>query len=116
VGRGRAKPAHCGWISIKEILPPHDEVRSAFVLASHTIYGVGVAWFWVSHDDFVEELERSFRDKYLCSCQFIMNMLDDDFGIDSEDDIDVFEHSPHFRNLGTVTHWMPLPQPILQEK
>jgi len=99
------------WISIKERLPLYQGSREhSFVLAFHTVYGVGVAWFWVL-EDFREELEEEFKDKYLCSCQFIKKKPDGNYCIDDDDDIDIFVNSPHFRNLGTITHWMPLPKP-----
>lgn len=99
------------WISVKEVpLPSCKENEEEFVLAYHTIYGIGVAWFFVLESE-RSLLEEEFEDKYICSCQFIKNSLDGNRCIDDEDDIDIFEHSPHFSNLGTVTHWMPLPHP-----
>ena len=55
------------------------------------------------------ELEEEYGDKYIGSCSFIKSQEDGNYEIASEEEIDIFEHSPHFRNLGTVTHWMPLP-------
>jgi hypothetical protein len=100
------------WISIKEKTPPTSiEKELPFVIALHSVYGVGVAWFWKFQDGdgIKEELEEEFEDKYLCSCHFIKNTVDGNDCIDEEDDIDIFENDPHFPNLGTVTHWMPLP-------
>jgi hypothetical protein len=103
------------WISVKNKLPPcRGDNKQSFVLAYHTIYGIGVAWFWIL-EDFREEFEEDFKDKYLCSCQFIKNIPDGNYCIDDDSDIDIFERSPHFKNLGTVTHWMPLPQPPKEE-
>ena len=105
------------WISVKDRLPPCDSnMQHSFCLALHSIHGVGVAWFWnfrENHDDTwpVDELEEDFKDKYICSCDFIINKIDGNHCIDTEEDINIFEHSPHFRNLGSVTHWMPLPDP-----
>jgi len=101
------------WISVKEKLPPWiRNERDEFVIAYHTIYGVGVCWFWKYEEDTISELEEDFKDKYICSCHFIKSKLDENYSIDEDnDDLDVFENSPHFINLGTVTHWMPLPEP-----
>lgn len=100
------------WISLKKRLPPCDaDGRIPFVLAFHTVHGVGVAWFWVFKDDGLrEELEEDFKDKYICSAQFIFNKKDGNYCIKTEDDIDIFEHSPHFKNLGTISHWAKLPE------
>lgn len=101
------------WVSVKDRVPPSSiDNKQSFVLAHHTVYGVGVAWFWQFEDGdgIKEELEESFKDKYICSCQFIKSKLDANSCIDDERDIDIFEHSPEFKNLGTVTHWMPLPE------
>lgn len=106
------------WIDIKDKFPefrkePWDH---SYVLAYHTIHGVGVAWFWRFEDDGIkEELEEDFKDKYLCSCQFIKNKPDGNACIDDDDDIDIFQNSPYFTNLGTVTHWMPLPKSPKEE-
>lgn len=101
------------WIDVKAEIPPVDETgmrEKPYVLAFHTVHGVGVAWFWQFKDDGIaEQIEEEFGDKYICSCHFIKNVVDGNFCIDDEGDIDIFEHSPHFPNLGTVTHWMPLP-------
>lgn len=99
------------WIRIKDQIPPCDSNDNIpYVLAYHVIHGIGVAWFWKFTDKgIVEELEEQYCDKYICSCQFIFNTLDGNNLIRDEDDIDIFENSPHFYNLGTVTHWMPLP-------
>ena len=101
------------WISVKDRMPPlYNNERGSYVLAYHTIHGIGVAWFWNYGDDgHVEEMEEDFQDKYLCSCWFILNKQDGNYCISDETDIDIFEHSPHFKNLGSVTHWMPLPKP-----
>lgn len=100
------------WISVKDRLPPCDGNRDLpYVLAYHTIYEVGVAWFWQLDGSLVEDMEEDTGDKYLCSGHFIKNILDGNYCIDDDDDIDIFENSPHFRNLGTITHWMPLPKP-----
>ena len=100
------------WISVKDKLPPCDgNNQLSFSLAYHSIYGVGVAWFHVLDEGQIEELEEDFHDKYLCTAHFISNRLDGNYCIDNEEGIYIFENSPHFRNLGTVTHWMPLPEP-----
>lgn len=114
--RKRFKESKMEWISVKDGLPCNVEARDCerdFVLAYHTIFGVGVAWFWVFEEEEWPrtELEEDFKDRYICSCQFIKSRPDGNYCIDEEDDIDIFEHSPHFFNLGTVTHWMPLPKP-----
>lgn len=102
------------WYKIIDDMPPLEEDKGedghCYVLAYHTIYGIGVAWFWKFKNDGIDEqLEEDFKDKYLGSCGFIKNVMDGNFLVDVEEDIDIFEHSPHFHNLGTVTHWMPLP-------
>lgn len=101
------------WISIKDRLPECDGNNELpFVMAYHTIYGIGVAWFWkFDCEGGVEELEEKFHDKYICSAEFIFSKKDGNYCIQNEQDIDIFENSPHFYNLGTITHWMPLPQP-----
>lgn len=101
------------WINIKEKLPPNDAHRTIpYVLALHSRHGVGVAWFWRydEGDGIIEELEEESMDKYICSAHFIKPELDGNYCIDDEDNIDIFENSPHFKNLGTITHWMPLPK------
>jgi hypothetical protein len=99
------------WISIEEKIPPYkDHGHYPYVLAYHTIFEVGVAWFWVD-EEAREELEEGFLSKYLCSCHFIKNIQDDNYCIDYDDEIDIFEGNVHFKNLGTITHWMPLPSP-----
>lgn len=100
------------WISVKDRLPESKE----FVLAYNHIHGVGVAFFHVFHESLRKELEDEFKDKYICTCHFIKSKLDGNRCIDDENDIDIFEHSPHFYNLGTITHWMPLPEPPLSEQ
>lgn len=100
------------WMDIKNFLPPLEErgiCEKEFILAFHTIHGIGVAWFWKFDEGMIEILEEDFHDKYLCSCQFIKNKLDGNWSIDDEDKIDIFLNSPHFWNLGTVSHWMNLP-------
>lgn len=98
------------WIDIKKKLPPYDNNGNGeYCLAFHTRYGVGVAWFNKFEDGEKEEMEEDFDDEYICSCHFIKNKLDGNDCIDDETDIDIFMRSPHFTNLGTVTHWMPLP-------
>jgi hypothetical protein len=101
------------WISVKEQLPPVDETgmrKHSYLLAYHSIFGTGVGWFYILDEWLAEQLSEEYGDKYLCSCQFIKNYLDGNYCIDEEREIDIFEHSPHFFNLGTVTHWMPLPE------
>lgn len=97
------------WIEIKNQLPPCG--TDNFYIAYHTVYGVGVAMFWrfAEDDGIIEELEEDYEDKYLCSCDFLKRSLDGNYSYDKEEDIDIFENSPHFRNLGTVTHWMDFP-------
>ena len=103
------------WINVKDELPSMVCLRNVdpqpcFVLAYHTTFGVGVAWFYdLSRDNGHHELEEEYGDKYIGSCSFIKSQEDGNYEIASEEEIDIFEHSPHFRNLGTVTHWMPLP-------
>jgi len=97
------------WISLKDEIPLlHGNGNLEFCLAYHSVYGVGVAWFWKFNN---EELQNDPEGNYLCSCQFIKNKLDGNYLIEDEYDIDIFENSPFFHNLGTVTHWMPLPEP-----
>lgn len=103
------------WTNIRDFLPPLQEegqsmCEQEFILAFHTTHGVGVAWFWKFDQDMIEKLEEECHDKYLCSCQFIKNKLNGDWIIDDEDGIDIFLSSPHFWNLGTVSHWMNLPE------
>lgn len=98
------------WISVKDQIPVTKYEQESFVLAYHTVHGIGVAWFWIFDEDNISMLEEDFNDKYICSCQFIINKLDGNYCIEDENDIDIFIHSPHFKNLGTVTHWMPLPE------
>src|ERR1700688_80297 len=101
------------WVSIKEKLPPMSYERIPFVLAWHTVHGVGVAWFHMMDADMISELEEDFKDKYLCSCLFVHSKVDGNYCIDQEEDDDIFVNGPLFKNLGMVTHWMPLPeQPI----
>ena len=100
------------WIDIRIKKPPRcANYTIPYVLAYHSIYGIGVAWFWDFEEDKDqrEMLEEEFKDKYICSARFIKNKVDGNYGIDDEDFIDIFEHSPHFFNLGTITHWQPLP-------
>ncbi len=94
------------WINIKEKFPDFEE---EFALAYHTVYGIGVAWFWRFEEDISENLEEDFKDKYIGSCHFIKNKYDGNCQIDDESDIDIFLRSPHFNNEGTVLYWMPLP-------
>lgn len=108
------------WISVKKKLPqrtkvyPGDEQQSLMLL-NHTTRGVGFGNIFVLEEDDIEELEKEFKDKYICSFYFIETKLDGNFcleiigGTDGYNDEDVFEHSPHFSNLGTITHWMSLP-------
>lgn len=104
------------WISIKEQIPPcADSGELPYCLALHTVHGVGVAWFSKFTDIEIAELEEECGDKYICSAHFIMNKLDANFLVDNEDDIDIFKNSPDFKNLGTISHWMLLPNPPSQE-
>lgn len=99
------------WISIKEQTPPCcGNGTLSYVLAYHTVFGVGVAWFWKLDEGVIEEAEEDFKDKYICTAEFIKDKNDGNWSIDTEQDIDIFENSPHFHNLGTITHWMPLPK------
>lgn len=100
------------WISIKDKIPPcRVDREQPYVLAYHTIYGVGVAWFWVFDDDTKNELEEDFNSKYLCSCEFIKTIPDGNYFPETDHDVDIFENLICFSNLGTVTHWMELPSP-----
>lgn len=96
-----------GWIKCSDRIPDKD----SFVIAYHTIHGIGVAWIWKFDEGTIEELEEDFKDKYICSYEFIKPEKDGNFCIDNDEPDDVFEHSPHFKNLGTLTHWMPFPKP-----
>ena len=98
------------WISIKDQKPSVENDDQCFVLAYHTIYGVGIARFYALNQDVIEEDEESLKDKYVISCDFVKNRYDEDFLVDTEDEIDIFYKDPHFINLGTVTHWMPFPK------
>ncbi len=105
-------PKETEWIDIKKELPPCDGNKElSFAIAYHSIYGVGVAWFHILDKGCVEEMEEDFEDTYICSAHFIKNTVDGNYCIDDEEEIDIFENSPHFKNLGTITHWMPLPEP-----
>ncbi len=99
------------WISIKDRKPPCDgNHKLPFNPAYHSVHGFGVAWFFEVEDYEKEDLEESFQDKYICSCHFIKNKTDGNCCIDDEEDIDILENSPYFSNLGTVTHWMEIPE------
>lgn len=100
------------WISIKDRKPPCDSNNELpFLPAYHSLYGWGVAWFHEVEDYVKEELELDFQSKYICSCHFIKNKVDGNWCIDDEDHIDILEISDKiFTNLGTVTHWMEIPE------
>lgn len=99
------------WISLKDKLPPNsDHYDIPFVLAYHTVFGCGVAWFYTAEDGQKEMLEEDYGSKYIISCHFIKNKYDGNHSIDDEDFIDIFEDSPRFLNLGTVTHWCEFPE------
>lgn len=100
------------WISVKKTLPPTDAMwRVPYVLAFHSVFGVGVANFWVLYHDGMKSYEKTFNDKYICSFCFIKPLKEyvPDDAVDFHED-DIFEKGPHFKNLGTITHWMPLPE------
>lgn len=99
------------WIKITDKIPPCDDDNELpYCLAYHTIYGVGVAWFYVHNEGYVSDIEEDFKDKYLCSCEFVKSKKDADWSIDSDNDIDIMYKGDILGNLGTVTHWMPLPE------
>ncbi len=98
------------WNSIKEKKPPSGDGFQHFLLAYHTIFGVGVGWFFYLEDWEVEELGPDPKDEYLVTCDFWKSQKNDNFQNDVEEEIHVFAHDPLFRNLGTVTHWMELPE------
>lgn len=103
------------WIRVKDKLPPmsetiHDEKKS--VLAYHTVHGVGFGLFFIWPDDelfIIEEEYKEFNCKYLCSAEFIYSSFDGNHFPKYEDDIDIFDDSPHYRNLGTISHWCEIP-------
>ncbi len=106
------------WISVKEISRlPSSAMDLPYSLLFHTLDGVGVGWIWRYEEEWViEQAEEEYQDKYICTFNFIKNKLDGNNILDideifGEPEHDVFEHSPHFPNIGTVTHWMPLPKP-----
>jgi hypothetical protein len=97
------------WIRVKRILPPLSTGHKVpFVLAYHTIFGIGTAWFYRAEDDDVEEWKEEGLE-YICSCDFIKSTERDGGLPDVEEFIDIFACSPHCKNIGTVTHWMELP-------
>lgn len=99
------------WISVKENLPKGD----GMVILLHTVYGVGFGNIYLLDKDNIQIIEEEMRDKYICSFYFVKSVLDGNHqldilgGVDGYNDEDVFENSPHFKNLGTITHWMSLP-------
>ena len=97
------------WISVKDRIPECSIDDEEFVIAFHTVHGVGVAYPWMFEEYIREELEEEFRSKYLFSAHFIKNKKDGNYCIDDEDNIDIFEDDPIFQNLGSITYWMPLP-------
>ena len=107
------------WIRVKNKLPPmkdHIEDRDNPVLAYHTVHGVGFGLFFIWPNDelyLIEEEYKKFNCKYLYSAEFIFSSFDGNYCPQSEDDIDIFDDSPHFRNLGTISHWAEFPKPPL---
>lgn len=98
------------WIDIKEECPPISRLRKPFVLAYHTTFGVGTAWFFSVEEDEIENWKKEGL-KYICSCDFIQSIEDHRGLPDVEECIDIFESPSKFSNIGTVTHWMRLPLP-----
>ena len=96
------------WISVKDRLPEDENKMN---LLYHTVFGIGFGWIYTLEPEIMEEDEESLNDKYICTVHFVKNKLDGNYCIDDEEGIDVYERSPHFWNLGTVTRWMPLPEP-----
>jgi hypothetical protein len=100
------------WNKVSEKIPPcNGNNELPFLMAYHSIYGVGVAWFHILDAGSVEELEEEYHDKYLCSAHFVKNRLNGNYCIDDDDEIDIFQNSPEFINLGTITHWANVPKP-----
>jgi len=99
------------WIPITQAIPPlEDRNHESFVLAFHSEYGVGVAWFYRLDEGCIQEMEEATEHRYLCSASFVKNKTDGDYLVDLEDDIDIFDCGALFGE-GTVTHWMSLPSP-----
>lgn len=97
------------WIPIVQAIPPlEDKGHESFVLAFHSEYGVGVAWFYRLDEGSIQEMEEATDHKYLCSANFVKNKTDGDYQVDTEDDIDIYDCGSLFPG-GTITHWMSLP-------
>lgn len=107
------------WINIKEKIPPlskdmYDKDKA--VLAFHTIHGIGFALFFIGDENEVSLIKEEYdQSDYICSADFIFNHYDGNWEPRSETDIDIFDDSPHFTNLGTISHWMPLPEVPLKD-
>jgi len=101
------------WIDIKNQLPILNEgnFSDPFVLVLHSVHGLGLAQFFrISCDGLIEELEEDYQSKYVCSVNMIIARLDGNGFAETDNDINIFESGAHFKNLGTITHWMPLPK------
>ncbi len=99
------------WNDIKKVLPPLcGNGEKDFVLAYHSRWGIGVAWFWGDEEGLKEEGDEYLDNKYLCTFQFIKRKPGRYSEIDVEEYTDIFEGSSPFPNEGTITHWMPLPK------
>ena len=104
------------WISIKDQPPTVDNnCNTPFVLAYHTVFGIGTGWFHKANDYEIEEWKEEGLNDYIISCDFVHSIPGDGGLPELEECIDIFISSPDFKNLGTVTHWMPLPEPPLEK-
>lgn len=101
------------WINVFKKLPNLDKQDWDIepVLAYHNIYGIGIGFFYKTDEGLIEEIEEDYNTKYLCSVDFIKNKLDGNMMPEIDDRCDILKDGFYFPNLGTVTHWMPLPKP-----
>jgi hypothetical protein len=109
------------WKRVKETLPPLSETTSDKekpLLAHHTIHEIGFALFFMLEEDDLAMIKKDYPNrKYICSADFIFNHFDGNMFVETESNIDIFDDSPDFINLGTITHWMELPSlPNLTER
>jgi len=100
------------WINILEEQPIIDDkerngLKAALVY--HTIHGVGFGLFYRHMPEEISQLEEEYDKKYICSIEFISYKLDGNYYPITKDEINIMEDNIHFSNLGTITHWMSLP-------